>query len=251
MHPKISLLLFCVAYSLSMACHKSPVSSGSTKIVHITDSSFNKNRPSSGQRTEVNVNYNADGSIKNFQFYRLPPSANIDSVVFNYFPSGVTRTRFMNGIAYSPDTFILNSAGNIVTMRWWDGFNARVEQIPYSGNEILFDPTFGSRLYTWYGGNAITVTDTQYHPNGTINNVFYSDKEYVPGDYIYLQEFLQYGRPLTHNRNLIASAFYVAPIDKVVHSFLYTFDTKNRITSCTHTESTSDNYERFWIMYED
>jgi len=240
---KFLATFFTVAVALiSISCHKSKSSAPQSKIIYIIDSQYSQTNPP-GKRYDYAILYNPDGTLHNIQSMTPYTNGNIDSMIFTYASGFVLRKLFVNGMINGMDTFFLNSLGDIYKAT----SSAYSYALQYSGNEIITSAYSSGYTNVWSGGNNIKLINAI--GSDSIINTFYSDMAYAPGEYYYMTEFLQWGRPLTHDKNLIASSIYPGNLS-TIDNYTYTFDSKNRIISCILTESTNKYYESFQLQYD-
>jgi hypothetical protein len=147
------------------------------------------------------------------------------SSVLNFFYDA-EKFVILNGSSPLGDTVYINSKGLItrsgsISYRTTYTYNSANELIKMTNGNT---PSHNTLDYIWSGGN---MRQSLYNSAPYYTYEYYEDLPFMPGDGIYMEEFMRFGRCFTLNKNLIKS------IKSVWFSryFYYSFDNHNRISS--------------------
>lgn len=222
---KIKHLLSCAIIAATMitaatSCKKKD-DEQTCRIVTVTSND--------GTSTEVtNITYNNDGKVSTIS----QAGSSGYSKVFTYSGSTINITE-SNGSGTITYTYVvtLNSKGNVSTIVETPagGSNTYTLTAQYDGNGNLTSLTSQS------GGGSPSVTATTF-TNGDLTTFtggsfeYYTDKSFQDGDYIKLQQWLQYGALYIVNKHLVKSSTFGTDVT----NFSYEF-TDGRISKLTST----------------
>ena len=248
MKQKWTILLFAISIFVCflMSCHKSKSSIAESKIIQIVDSGYNVTSTPRSSTTTYTFSYNSSGSLDKIVQSSTDASGKLysDSNKFVYLPGEIIDSSSPSGYPIA-ETLYINSAGDIYRFI----LGGIDDTLQYNGNEIISNPvsTFFDS-YIWSDNNVAKIYSRVSRSYDTGYNTYYTDRVFETGDYFQINEFITYGRSITHNKNLLRSTYYQS--NKTTDDITYTFDSKNRINACILTEASGYYYQKFTITYD-
>ena len=201
-------------------CKKAEATGNSCKVSSVTEPGY----------SPANISYRADGKIDKI-------TREDELRTFTYNGNTTTILITSDGIFSSRKILTYNADGMVVNMRnhynesgteWYnDVYEYNGRQITRRTSTDSYGPGAEVNTYIWVNENIANETITQA---GTIVYEYYTDKEYQPGDYHYVNQMLNDSYQVIFNKNLLKN--YKVNNNSPVN-YSYSFDNAGKIISIT------------------
>jgi hypothetical protein len=209
--------------SQSMSCSKKSSSTPTCKINAITANN-------AGNNATVAITYNDAGQLSTIVESSTTYTSN---KVYAYSGNVVLVTTTTSGSSdITTDSIVVNGDGLMVSDLNRSSGNVSLTTYTYSGTELIsltnqVGNNPGSTInYTWSNGDMQGYTGY---------NLSYNDKPSQAGDYIQIQQLLEYGLPIIKTAHQCTAA----TINGSIQNFNYTYDNSGKITQMVITGGAS------------
>lgn len=220
----------------SQSCKKDKKKSDPDAKCRLT--AFTDVTPGGGSSSTTSFSYNNDNKVSQI----TTSGTTIETKTFTYSGNTINIITKYGTTISSKEILTTNSAGNLIRSERRDVNNDTITgytNYEYTSNGNLLKAT------DQYGSSTPTISNCVF-TNGNLTSIgssgsstnldYFSEQNFKIGDYLYLIQFIQYGRAFyIVNKNLVKSFESGGSIQ----NFDYTFDANNRITRLTLTQGAS------------